>query len=1099
MQVKLSLSLILLCISFLIKVPAQNNARMIPFYDKWPMMQDRQGYIWYVENSGRIGKYLDGDRFSDAEIFDEFEGCDYVNIIKEDIESHIWIATGCRFYRFDPVRKKFEDIQQQILDQTKYVQEHTESWYEDTSGTVWFGGSALISYSLKSKKVTIHERDLDGKFDMRYNLFGGTGRSVWFSNGGGRGLNFNQYDPVKQKIIRSFNFDVSTFDLEQFMTVNVKTEKIIGGRPESYLVYIGARLLEFDAQAGTLNAIQIPDTYGKATEIGNNGLYNYVGTSTGSILRYDPESKNLELIWQHADNKPIEIIFTASTKYGAYAYIENNLIPISTSPPLFKRILDLKDSTKPKLSFNAISYIMGKTYLSEKERLVPVYEKTGADTITFQPKLQDPENMIYVVGNIPGKNQFWQLVRYFRRPDLKPMLILRDSSGNLLQAYQSPLLDSILKRSFVLSIVTDRNKNAWITTYGGDICLFNMAKNEFRLIETDQFFRMSPPKTMVDTKSNVWVSNSTSGLVRYESEKGIFQKFLFDPSDSTSIASNHTTTTYEVADGDIWIGTKNKGISIMDPETGRFRHLNKLNGLPELTIADITSDKNGVIWVATRQYIARWLPEQSRFIVYRKQDGISLDASFSKNVFLQETDGTMLLASHSEILSFKPDSLVSYSYPIPSILLTGFSIGDKPVVVAAADSILPKAINFMKKISLDYAQNKFTIQYAAVDFYGNIEYAYRLSGFDNDWQYVKNKTEAMYTNVPPGKYEFQVKVANHQGYWSEVRSLPIYVRAPWYRTWLAYSIYALAIVLLARTYFRFRSRKLIQENLILEGRITKRTKELSDSLNELKETQNQMVQREKMASLGELTAGIAHEIQNPLNFVNNFSEVNVELTEEIIESIDKGDLEEAKELAADIRSNQEKIREHGKRADGIVKSMLQHSRTSTGQKELINLNILADEYLRLSYHGMRAKDKSFNSDFELIADPELPMIKIIPQDIGRVILNLINNAFYAVNEKKKISGDEYKPKVTVSLRKDPESAIRNSEYIQISIADNGTGIPDKVKEKIFQPFFTTKPTGEGTGLGLSLSYDIIVAHNGTLKVESKEGSGTEFMIQLPLV
>jgi signal transduction histidine kinase/ketosteroid isomerase-like protein len=271
------------------------------------------------------------------------------------------------------------------------------------------------------------------------------------------------------------------------------------------------------------------------------------------------------------------------------------------------------------------------------------------------------------------------------------------------------------------------------------------------------------------------------------------------------------------------------------------------------------------------------------------------------------------------------------------------------------------------------------------------------------------------------------------------------------------------------------------------------------ALAELKSAQVQLIQAEKMASLGELTAGIAHEIQNPLNFVNNFSEVNVELTEEIIESIDKGDLEEAKELAADIRSNQEKIREHGKRADGIVKSMLQHSRTSTGQKELINLNILADEYLRLSYHGMRAKDKSFNSDFELIADPELPMIKIIPQDIGRVILNLINNAFYAVNEKKKISGDEYKPKVTVSLRKDPESAIRNSEYIQISIADNGTGISDKVKEKIFQPFFTTKPTGEGTGLGLSLSYDIITkGHGGELYAATKEEGGTEFIIKLPI-
>ncbi|HSF45849.1 MAG TPA: ATP-binding protein, partial [Chitinophagaceae bacterium] len=263
------------------------------------------------------------------------------------------------------------------------------------------------------------------------------------------------------------------------------------------------------------------------------------------------------------------------------------------------------------------------------------------------------------------------------------------------------------------------------------------------------------------------------------------------------------------------------------------------------------------------------------------------------------------------------------------------------------------------------------------------------------------------------------------------------------------------------------------------------------ALTELKAAQTQLIQAEKMASLGELTAGIAHEIQNPLNFVNNFSEVNIELTEEIIETIEQGNFEEAKELAADIRTNQEKIREHGKRADGIVKSMLQHSRTSTGQKELRDLNLLADEYLRLSYHGMRAKDKLFNSDFELVADPDLPMINIVPQDIGRVILNLINNGFYAVHEKKKVSGETFKPKVTVTVTK-------LDDHVKLLIADNGTGITDKVKEKIFQPFFTTKPTGEGTGLGLSLSYDIVTkGHGGTISVDTSEHSGTRFTILLP--
>ncbi len=273
--------------------------------------------------------------------------------------------------------------------------------------------------------------------------------------------------------------------------------------------------------------------------------------------------------------------------------------------------------------------------------------------------------------------------------------------------------------------------------------------------------------------------------------------------------------------------------------------------------------------------------------------------------------------------------------------------------------------------------------------------------------------------------------------------------------------------------------------------IEESNKALTISLQELKAAQAQLIQSEKMASLGELTAGIAHEIQNPLNFVNNFSEVNCELSDEILAAVDRGDLREIMLLAADIKSNQEKIKVHGKRADSIVKGMLQHSRTSSGEKEPTDINALADEYLRLAYYGIRAKDILFNAKLVTDFDEKSGKINIIPQDIGRVILNLITNAFYTVAEKKKLAGGDYEPVVTVSTK-------NNSDKVFITIADNGSGIPQKVLDKIFQPFFTTKPTGQGTGLGLSLSYDIVKAHGGDLTVESKEGEGSEFVIQLPL-
>ncbi len=273
--------------------------------------------------------------------------------------------------------------------------------------------------------------------------------------------------------------------------------------------------------------------------------------------------------------------------------------------------------------------------------------------------------------------------------------------------------------------------------------------------------------------------------------------------------------------------------------------------------------------------------------------------------------------------------------------------------------------------------------------------------------------------------------------------------------------------------------------------LTQQRDELKTTLTSLKQTQTQLIQSEKMASLGELTAGIAHEIQNPLNFVNNFSEVNKEMVEELEEELRNGNIEEALAIAADIKGNEEKINHHGKRADFIVKGMLQHSRTSTGERELTNINVLADEFFKLSYHGLRANDKSFNAAMVTNFDENLPKVSIVQQDIGRVLLNLFNNAFYAVNEKKKTAKADYKRTVTVST-------CQAGAFILIMIKDNGNGIPQKILDKIYQPFFTTKPAGQGTGLGLSLSYDIVKANGGQINVETQEGTFTEFIIQIPV-
>ena len=288
---------------------------------------------------------------------------------------------------------------------------------------------------------------------------------------------------------------------------------------------------------------------------------------------------------------------------------------------------------------------------------------------------------------------------------------------------------------------------------------------------------------------------------------------------------------------------------------------------------------------------------------------------------------------------------------------------------------------------------------------------------------------------------------------------------------------------------------LSNQNETLEKQVQERTSALNESLQNLKSTQAQLIHSEKMASLGELTAGIAHEIQNPLNFVNNFSEVNTELIEELKTELATGNQQQAIEIANDIKENEEKINYHGKRADAIVKGMLQHSRNNSGQKEPTDINALADEYLRLAYHGMRAKDKEFKATIETDFDKSIENINIIPQDIGRVILNLITNAFYAVNEKKKQQPGGYEPIVIISTKR--LDSPSDGSKVLIKVKDNGNGIPESQLDKIFQPFFTTKPTGQGTGLGLSISYDIVKAHGGELKVETIKGHFSEFILTLP--
>jgi len=453
----------------------------------------------------------------------------------------------------------------------------------------------------------------------------------------------------------------------------------------------------------------------------------------------------------------------------------------------------------------------------------------------------------------------------------------------------------------------------------------------------------------------------------------------------------------------------------------------------------------------------------------------------------------MWIASTEGLYRIYPDKILEKDSIPPKVWITSMRINGDPYEAADGD-VFQEAVSYTQSIRLPYWKNDLSFEFVALHYLDpdKNQYSWKMEGLDQEWTTPSTDRKVRYTGLNPGTYSFQVKGSNADGVWNEEgASIKVIIRPPWWQTWTARVAYLLAITGGIVLFFRWRTNRLRRENELLEQKVQSRTEKLNRSYEDLKATQDQLIHSEKMASLGELTAGIAHEIKNPLNFVNNFSEVTGELVDEMKEEIKKGDLDEVESISDDIKQNLEKITHHGKRADSIVQNMLQHSRTGTGEKVPTDLNALCQEYLNLAYHGYRAKDHNFNAEIISTLAADLPKVLIVPQDIGRVLLNLINNALYAASSKAKSSEDpNFKPKITLHTK-------NLGDQVEIKVTDNGSGIPEKIKEKIFQPFFTTKPTGQGTGLGLSLSYDIIKAHGGELSVESIEGESTTFKLLLP--
>jgi len=737
----------------------------------------------------------------------------------------------------------------------------------------------------------------------------------------------------------------------------------------------------------------------------------------------------------------------------------------------------------------------------------------------------------------PANGQFKLLIKTTRtdfndvcRGDNNLVYVATDNGlkvFNLLAKKEIPLASVVadvkaVENVSIRSFLRDQSGLIWMSPFGHGVYAFNPATKKItrypfkkgnNLGDDNNDGRLDDAVVIsmyADKQNTLWVGTNNGGLNRFDRATGKFHSYHTKRNQDMFCITN----IYQDNTGRLWVGTYLNGLFEFDPKSGNIiRNLNERSGLLHNEVFSISGDATGHLILINQRGITRYEPATGQIQNFKIGTLFPGNDMGADGIAVQRAhNGAIAFALNDGLVQFDPAALAPNTIP-PIVHIESISVND-PVRNDPAKNIIPFGI---KTLELPYNQNRIKFDYIALHFDdpSQNKYAYRLDGYDTYWSYVGTLRSATYTNLSPGTYTFHVKAANSDGVWNDVGdSIVITINTPLWIRWWAWLVYIVLFAAAIYGFVNYRSRVLKRENQVLEEKINERTHQLSDAnkelseqreeiitqrdqladtLTELKTTQSQLVHREKMASLGELTAGIAHEIQNPLNFINNFSDVNAELIDEMQLEIEKGDLEEIKAIALDIRENEKKINLHGKRADSIVKGMLQHSRSGSGTKEQININALADEYLRLSYHGLRSKDKSFNANMITHFDEKLPQINVVPQDTGRVLLNLFNNAFYAVNLKKKTAGVGYNPEVSVTT-------LTEHGQIIIKIKDNGVGIPDDIKEKIMQPFFTTKPAGEGTGLGLSLTYDMVVkGHGGTISVNSVEGEGTEFIIALPIV
>ncbi len=632
-----------------------------------------------------------------------------------------------------------------------------------------------------------------------------------------------------------------------------------------------------------------------------------------------------------------------------------------------------------------------------------------------------------------------------------------------------------------------------------------------------------------------WIATS-NGLYKIDIDAGVYEVLGFE----APFSAPRFLCIHEDQKGRLWLGTPLAGVNIYNPETRELEKIDSEKGLANNTVVSIQADSSGDYWLGTYNGVSIVSPEGELIANIFEEDGLSHREN-NRYAYLKTKSGKLLIGTIDGLNIIDPEALKERVFKPKDITvyLTDLSYSNSDQEFGEA--LINYNLNPLRTIVLP-ASNRFINFKVACSNYFRPEvnqYAYKFEGIDEDWIYVGNQHNLSFNNLPTGKYRILVIAGDDNGNWSEeplvlnIRAKTIFYQQIWFYLLCLGLIIGGAFLWINRLRNEVKKatkeiqedKEIIEQQAIREKARAEKMQEqarqieiqaqrLSHSLDELQKkneeilrTQNQLIQQEKLASLGQLTAGIAHEIKNPLNFINNFAEGSVELLQDLIETTERNkshlpteELEEMKLLIEDVLQNSVDIKNNGSRLDLIVHSMMDHARGSGNEIQPVNLNKLIDDNINLAHHGYRALEPGFSVHLEKEFDETIPMIKAYPQELGRVILNLLNNAFYAISKKQKITDEAYRPHVHIKTVLEKAAEENEKTFISVHIKDNGNGIPKHIKKKIFEPFFTTKPSGQGnTGLGLSIAYDIITKqHRGQLLLRSELDQFTEFIIKIPI-